>query len=65
MSKQTNKLENVDRAKISLPIETSIWLRDLQANHTRIRKIELSLSQIVSRGMEMARKELTTELTRK
>ncbi len=53
--------DKIDRAKISLPLLTSAWIRDLQAKH----KIPLSLSQIVSRGMEIAKKELTAELTRK
>lgn len=51
----------IDRAKISLPLEQSAWLRDLQKKH----RIRLSLSQIVSRAMEIARTQLTTELTRK
>lgn len=60
MSKQATK-PKIERAKISLPLETSIWIRTLQEKH----RIPLSLSQIVTRGMNIARPQLTTELSRK
>lgn len=49
------------RAKISLDLETSAWIKDLQKRH----KIRLSLSQIVGRACALARTALTAELTPK
>lgn len=56
MSKSTKP--KIDRAKISLPLDTSEWIREIQGKTN----IKLSLSQIVTRGMDIARKALTAEM---
>lgn len=58
-----SKANQIDRAKISLPLEQSSWIRALQKQHHTKTKIHLSLSQIVSLGMDLARKSLTSQLT--